>query len=79
MILHHALQAWVGLFGAGAILLIASPRPRRQWWGFLLGLLSEPGWILMAWLDGQWAVVLLATWWGVFYARGLRVRNVGKG
>ena len=64
-------QLMILIFGAGAISMIASKRESVQKYGFLCGVISEPFWLYEAWRSGQWAVMLLALWWGCWYGVGL--------
>lgn len=60
----------VGILGGGAIAFMACRSRKRRLVGYILGLLSEPAWIWMSIDAGQWGVVPLCVWWGVFYAIG---------
>jgi len=49
-------QIGITIFGVSAIILVA----RKNKWGFVLGLASEPFWIITAYLNKQWGVLLLS-------------------
>lgn len=49
-------QIGIAVFGIFAIILVA----RKNKWGFVLGLLSQPFWILTSYLNKQWGVFLLS-------------------
>ena len=70
---QHLRQSFILLFGGLAILLISLGGECEKW-GFLSGLISEPVWMYDAWKNRQWGVVIMAVWWGFFYAYGLAVR-----
>lgn len=48
-------QFGIAIFGVTAIILVA----RKNKWGFVLGLASEPFWILTAYENKQWGIQLL--------------------
>jgi len=48
-------QIGIAVFGIAAIILVA----RKNKWGFVLGLASQPFWILTAYNNGQWGIQLL--------------------
>lgn len=49
-------QIGVSIFGVIAIILVA----RKNKWGFVFGLLSQPFWVLTSYLNSQWGVLLLS-------------------
>jgi len=50
------IQAGILIFGAGAIILVA----RKNKWGFVLGLFSQPFWFITATTHRQWGVFLVS-------------------
>lgn len=50
-------QIGVTIFGVSAIILVA----KKNRWGFVLGLVSQPFWIVTSYLNRQWGVLLLST------------------
>ncbi len=49
-------QIGITVFGVSAIILVA----RKNKWGFVLGLASEPFWIITSYLNKQWGVLILS-------------------
>ena len=49
-------QVAITLFGTSAILFIA----KKNKWGFVLGLASQPFWFITAYIHEQWGVFLTA-------------------
>lgn len=49
-------QIGITIFGVSAIILVA----RKNKWGFVLGLLSQPFWLITSALNKQWGVFLLS-------------------
>ena len=45
-------QIGIVVFGAGAIILVA----KKNKWGFVLGLISQPFWFFTSFINGQWGV-----------------------
>ena len=56
IILDTIAQAGITIFGILAIILVA----RKNKWGFVLGLLGEPFWLITSYLNKQWGVLLLS-------------------
>src|SRR5262249_10339939 len=53
-----------------SIALMAQTSATARWWGFNVGLLGQPAWLLLAWNTQLWAVLLVALWWAYWYVRG---------
>jgi len=49
-------QVGIALFGVASVLLVA----KKNKWGFVLGLLSQPFWLLTSYLNNQWGVFFLS-------------------
>ena len=49
-------QIGIAIFGISAIILVA----KKNKWGFVLGLLSQPFWLITSIVNKQWAVFLLS-------------------
>lgn len=49
-------QVAIALFGITAIILIA----KKNKWGFVFGLISQPFWYITASIHGQWGVVFIS-------------------
>ena len=48
-------QIGITIFGVSAIILVA----KKNKWGFVFGLLSEPFWFFTSFLNAQWGIFLL--------------------
>jgi nicotinamide riboside transporter PnuC len=55
-ILDTIAQIGITIFGVSAIILVA----KKNKWGFVLGLVSQPFWIITSYLNRQWGVLLLS-------------------
>lgn len=55
------------VFGVTAIVLVA----RKNKWGFVFGLLSQPFWYITAFLNEQWGVILVSTVYTGSWAYGI--------
>lgn len=64
-------QALILILGGAAVWLAASPEARRRRWGYLLGLASQPFWLLESAGRGQWGIFILSCWYAWAWARGL--------
>lgn len=62
-------QVFLLVLGGGAITLI-SRGGRWALAGFVLGLASTPFWTLTASRAGQWGMLILTSWYGVWYGLG---------
>lgn len=49
-------QIGLFVFGVVAIVLVA----KKNKWGFVFGLLSQPFWYITAYINGQWGVFLIS-------------------
>jgi len=60
-------QIGVAFFGIIAIILVA----RKNKWGFVFGLASQPFWLLTSYLNKQWGVFFLSIFYVFSWAYGL--------
>lgn len=60
-------QVGITIFGASAIILVA----RKNKWGFVLGLVSQPFWLITSYLNKQWGVFLLSAVYVFSWAYGI--------
>jgi len=60
-------QIGVAFFGIIAIILVA----KKNKWGFVFGLASQPFWLLTSYLNKQWGVFLLSIIYVFSWAFGL--------
>jgi nicotinamide riboside transporter PnuC len=66
--IDNVVQAMLFILTIGAIFLVA----RKNKWGFVLGLLSQPFWFYTSYVNTQWGiflttVVVTATWvYGIY-------------
>jgi len=49
-------QVGITIFGIMAIILVA----KKNKWGFVFGLISQPFWFMTAYLNKQWGVLFLS-------------------
>lgn len=63
-------QVAVAILGGAAILLVSRDGPLRAW-GFLLGLASQPFWLLATWQARQWGMFLLSLWYCLGWGLGV--------
>lgn len=49
-------QIGIAMFGISAVILVA----KKNKWGFVLGLLSQPFWLITSFINKQWGVFLLS-------------------
>lgn len=60
-------QIGVAVFGIIAIVLVA----KKNKWGFVIGLISQPFWLLTSFLNEQWGVFLLTVVYVFSWAYGI--------
>ena len=60
-------QIGITIFGASAIILVA----RKNKWGFVLGLIAQPFWLITSYLNKQWGVFLLSAVYIFSWAYGI--------
>jgi hypothetical protein len=68
--LETFLQIWVVLSGIPAIYLLSCGE-RWMRWGFVLGLLSQPAWILSFFLHKQYGMIVLSFFYSWSWGRGV--------
>ena len=49
-------QIGIAVFGVAAVMLVA----KKNKWGFVLGLASQPFWLITSYLNKQWGVFFLS-------------------
>ena len=62
-------QIGIVFFGLSAVILVAS----KNKWGFVMGLLSEPFWVITSYLHNQWGIILLAVVYSGSWIYGIYV------
>lgn len=72
MTLEPALQVVIFTTSAAAIWLVNDPRASRRRAGCWIGLCGQPAWFWTTFQAGQYGMFLLALWYAIAYARGLR-------
>lgn len=60
-------QIGIFVFGVLSIILIA----RKNKWGFVFGLLSQPFWYITAYINQQWGIMLLNLFYTVSWIYGI--------
>lgn len=60
-------QIGVAVFGIIAVVLVA----KKNKWGFVFGLASQPFWLLTSYLNRQWGVFLLSIIYAFSWGFGL--------
>jgi nicotinamide riboside transporter PnuC len=60
-------QIGITLFGFTAIVLVA----RKNKWGFVLGLASQPFWFITAYMNQQWGIFLLSIAYACTWSYGI--------
>ena len=60
-------QIGITIFGVSAIILVA----RKNKWGFVLGLISQPFWLITSYMNKQWGVFLLSAVYIFSWAYGI--------
>jgi hypothetical protein len=68
------IQTIICLCGIITVHLLAR-NDKYQKFGYLVGLFSEPFWIISAWQNGQWGIGILAVYYGTQYWRGWKNHN----
>jgi hypothetical protein len=66
-----ALQIIIVVSSCAAIALLAQANSRLRFWGYLIGLLGQPAWLVVAERTEAWGILLVASWWSAWYAWGL--------
>lgn len=67
--IHDLIQLWILITSALAIYFVARTDKASRW-GFIFGLLSEPGWIYAALTADQWGVTFICAFWTYYWGVG---------
>jgi nicotinamide riboside transporter PnuC len=60
-------QSGLAFLGIISIILVA----RKNKWGFVFGLLSQPFWFITSFLNGQWGIFILSIFYTVSWTYGV--------
>ena len=60
-------QIGIAIFGVAAVILVA----KKNKWGFVLGLASQPFWLITSYLNKQWVVFFLSIIYLFSWALGI--------
>lgn len=67
MSLDAIAQIGIAIFGVTAIILVA----KKNKWGFVFGLISQPFWLITSFLNKQWGVFFLSMIYVFSWALGV--------
>ena len=62
-------QLGIFILGGAAVWFVGGTG-EAQFWGYVLGLASQPFWARCAWRARQWGVLALTAWYTLSWARG---------
>ncbi len=65
------VQTMILILGGLTVLLLALKNHKIRRWGYVAGLASEPFWLIWAWGNDGWAVILLIIWYSGCYSLGI--------
>lgn len=68
--IEHGLQAVIALTGAAAVWLITREAPWSRW-GFVVGLIGQPFWLVSTAASGQWGMFALSLLYLWIWADGV--------
>lgn len=60
-------QIFIGIFGVSSILLVA----KKNKWGFILGMCSQPFWYITSIAHRQWGIVVLSIFYTFSWGLGI--------
>lgn len=64
-------QIWIAAFGMAAIWLVGRKDPKQRKRGFVLGVISQPAWLLASALQAQWGIFAVSCWYTYAWVSGL--------
>lgn len=67
------LQIAIAIFSFAAIAMVASTGPWHRW-GFVLGLISQPLWLIATWRARQWGMLVLSVFYLGVWIQGIANR-----
>lgn len=65
-------QGAILFFGVVSVWLVGSRSQRARFWGCVAGLAGQPFWMLVTLRAEQWGIFVLACWYTVSWARGIK-------
>jgi hypothetical protein len=69
-LIEAVLQGWITLTACAAIWLLSTNKPYSRW-GFIVGLLGQPGWLLATWVHGQFGMFVVSLFFTYAYVQGI--------
>lgn len=67
------LQVAIAILSFAAIAMVASTGPLHRW-GFVVGLISQPLWLLATWRAKQWGMLVLSVFYFFVWLQGISNR-----
>ena len=63
-------QVIIVIFGAAAIFLVGR---KEKWsrWGYIMGMLSQPFWLIESFKNEQWGFFILSIWYTYSWGQGI--------
>jgi hypothetical protein len=68
--LETICQICIVLFGCSSIWLIGRKEKWKRW-GYIIGIFSQPFWIITTIHNKQWGVLLLSIWYSYAWIQGI--------
>lgn len=75
---HWAAQAWIVNWSLIGAFLMTSKQMETRKWGFVCGLISQPGWFYAVITAEQWGQLLMACVYTAMWIRGIKNNWEGK-
>jgi hypothetical protein len=68
-----ALQIAIAVLSLTAITMVSSTGPLHRW-GFVVGLISQPLWLVATWRARQWGMLVLSMFYVIVWIQGIANR-----
>ncbi len=69
--MNHKQLQWTLLIVSATAALLMAQQPPLQKWGFIVGLCSQPFWLMATWRAKQWGMFALAVWYTGVWSLGI--------
>jgi len=63
-------QVMLFICGAGAIWLVSRKEDWKRW-GYIVGMCGQPFWLITAWHNQQWGIIVLTLFYAYSWGQGI--------
>jgi len=68
--IDYIAQIWITCCGCAAIWLVGRLENWKRW-GYIIGLMSQPGWFITIYISEQWGIIFFSLWCTYSWIQGV--------